>query len=297
MFKTNCNGFQYEFYDDHLTINGTILKYDQIDNIQHLSGGIPSFLFDYNGRRFSMPYPADQLAQILPYMKLASQAVPQPEPAEVISLDQVVPSPSPDQAKPAAAEPDPVIAESSPPRSRSASPDAAVSSDATKKKNAKNGCLVLLAIIVLLIIALFACVGGGDDESAPDDTSYDATTEEITEIETTEPSTSKPDPADDLSAEERNAYKSALNYLDYSGFSRSGLIKQLEYEGFSSEASEKAVSVVEENGEVDWEKECLESAKNYLDYSSFSRDGLIEQLEYAGFTDEQINAIIDEAYQ
>ena len=28
-------------------------------------------------------------------------------------------------------------------------------------------------------------------------------------------------------------------------------------------------------------------AKSYLDFSSFSRDGLIEQLEYEGFTAEQ----------
>ena len=38
-------------------------------------------------------------------------------------------------------------------------------------------------------------------------------------------------------------------------------------------------------------------AQEYLDYTEFSRDGLIDQLEYEGFSDDQINSIIDEVYQ
>lgn len=83
----------------------------------------------------------------------------------------------------------------------------------------------------------------------------------------------------------------------YQGFSRSGLIEQLKYEQYSEDACEKAVSLLEENGEVDWEEECLESATNYLDTMSFSKQQLIDQLKYEGFSDDQINAVIDEAYQ
>ena len=75
------------------------------------------------------------------------------------------------------------------------------------------------------------------------------------------------------------------------------MIDQLKYEQYSEESCEKAVSLIEENGEVDWNEECLESAKNYLASMSFSKQELIDQLKYEGFTDEQINAVIDEAYQ
>ena len=67
-------------------------------------------------------------------------------------------------------------------------------------------------------------------------------------------------------------------------FSRQGLIKQLEVEGYSTEASEYAV----DNISVDWNEQCAKTAQNYLEYMSFSRDGLYNQLAFEGFTDEQI---------
>jgi len=82
---------------------------------------------------------------------------------------------------------------------------------------------------------------------------------------------------------EKNALKSALSYLDYSAFSYSGLVEQLEYEGFSHE---EAVYGADNCG-ADWNEQAALSAQSYLDYSAFSREGLIEQLEYEGFTREQ----------
>jgi hypothetical protein len=86
-----------------------------------------------------------------------------------------------------------------------------------------------------------------------------------------------------LTMEQENAVDSARSYLDYSGFSRQGLIEQLEYEQFSTEAATFAVDYVA----PDWNAEAAESAKSYLEYSSFSRQGLIDQLFYEGFTPEQ----------
>ena len=83
--------------------------------------------------------------------------------------------------------------------------------------------------------------------------------------------------------EQENAVDSARSYLDYSGFSHQGLIKQLEYEQFSTEAATFAADYVA----PDWNAEAAESAKSYLEYSSFSRQGLIDQLLYEGFTAEQ----------
>lgn len=85
--------------------------------------------------------------------------------------------------------------------------------------------------------------------------------------------------------ENANAINTAKQYLDYSGFSRQGLIKQLEFEGYPTESATYAV----DNCGANWNEECAETAQNYLDYSSFSRDGLYQQLQFEGFTDEQIS--------
>ena len=82
---------------------------------------------------------------------------------------------------------------------------------------------------------------------------------------------------------QRNALKSAKDYLSFSAFSYEGLIKQLEYEQYSHEDAVYAA----DNCGADWNEQAAKSAKSYLDFSSFSKDRLIEQLEYEGFTHEQ----------
>ena len=88
-----------------------------------------------------------------------------------------------------------------------------------------------------------------------------------------------------ISVSKQNALKKAKSYLDYSAFSRNGLIKQLKFEGFSNEDAVYAV----DNINADWNEQSLKKAKSYLDYSAFSKKGLIKQLEYEGFTSEQAN--------
>jgi hypothetical protein len=80
-----------------------------------------------------------------------------------------------------------------------------------------------------------------------------------------------------------NARRSAESYLSVSAFSRTGLIKQLEFEGFSLIDATYAVDAVD----VDWNEQAAKSAASYLEVSSFSRSGLIKQLEFEGFTREQ----------
>ncbi len=99
------------------------------------------------------------------------------------------------------------------------------------------------------------------------------------------------DETSDLTIGQKNALKKAGAYLDYSAFSYSGLIKQLKYEGFSTEEATYAVN----NCGADWNEQAAVKAQAYLDYSSFSRSSLIEQLEYEGFTKKQaehgVNAV------
>jgi colicin import membrane protein len=82
---------------------------------------------------------------------------------------------------------------------------------------------------------------------------------------------------------QQNALRSAMSYIDYSAFSYSGLIGQLEFEGFSTEDATWGT----DRANIDWNEQASKSASSYLDYSSFSRSGLVDQLVFEGFTPEQ----------
>ena len=82
---------------------------------------------------------------------------------------------------------------------------------------------------------------------------------------------------------QRNAVRKAKSYLDYSAFSRDGLVEQLEYEGFSHA---DAVYGADNSG-ADWYEQAVRKAQSYMEYSAFSRGSLIEQLKYEGFTQAQ----------
>ncbi|MFI8593271.1 Ltp family lipoprotein [Microbacterium sp. NPDC078428] len=98
-----------------------------------------------------------------------------------------------------------------------------------------------------------------------------------------------------LTLGQENAIRSAQSYLSFTGFSRAGLFQQLtsEYgEGFEAADAEFALAHLEQNGLVDWNAEAVESAESYLEFTSFSRQGLFDQLtsEYGeGFTPDQAN--------
>jgi flagellar biosynthesis GTPase FlhF len=89
------------------------------------------------------------------------------------------------------------------------------------------------------------------------------------------------------SVAQQNAYRSAVSYLDLMGFSRSGVIEQLEFEGYSTADAEFAIARLEAEGGVDWNAEAAESAASYMDLTAFSRAGLVDQLLFEGFTPEQ----------
>lgn len=81
-------------------------------------------------------------------------------------------------------------------------------------------------------------------------------------------------------ASQTNALKVTRQYLTTMPFSYTGLISQLEYEGFSTEDATYAA----DNCGADWNTQAARTAKNYLNIMAFTRDGLIEQLQYEGYT-------------
>ena len=82
---------------------------------------------------------------------------------------------------------------------------------------------------------------------------------------------------------QQNALKRAKSYLNSNSYSHDGLIKQLEYEGFSNEDATYGA----DNCGADWMKQAEAKAKRYNDLIGYSRSGLIDQLMYDGFTEEE----------
>lgn len=179
------------------------------------------------------------------------------------------------------------------------------------------------AASILLIVLVAALSGGGEDPQEPvadsiatqtqddEESAKDRAAEEAAEAERLaeeEAAAAAQAEADRLAEEQRladeaaaaeaeaarqgsvaqqNAYRSAVNYLDFTAFSRSGLAGQLEFEGYSASDAEFAIARLETEGGVDWNAQAAASAANYLEFTSFSRSGLVDQLRFEGYTAEQ----------
>jgi hypothetical protein len=147
-----------------------------------------------------------------------------------------------------------------------------------------TGAKAVIIIAGLCCIGLIAVVGLGAMVSPDKTTTSTAPTTNTTSSST--PATDTPSSASSVTsatAGQEQAAKMAQSYLNTMAFSRSGLIKQLKYEGFTQEEAEYGV---EKTG-ADWNKQAAKKAQSYLDTMAFSRSGLIEQLEYEGFTSQQ----------
>lgn len=94
----------------------------------------------------------------------------------------------------------------------------------------------------------------------------------------------------DMTVSQENAIRKAESYLDFTAFSKSGLIDQLEYEGYPTEEAEFAV----ENIEVNWKEQAVNSAESYMSHSAFSRQGLVDQLIFEGHSEEHANHAADQ---
>lgn len=83
--------------------------------------------------------------------------------------------------------------------------------------------------------------------------------------------------SESLTRPQKNAVRSAEQYINMTGFSRDGLIEQLSSSaGSGYEVADATVAVDSLN--VDWNEQAVRSAEQYLDMTGFSCDGLIEQL-------------------
>lgn len=92
-----------------------------------------------------------------------------------------------------------------------------------------------------------------------------------------------PSPTTTLTLGQENSLKTAKQYIAVMDFSYTGLVEQLEYEGYSHDDAVYGA----DNCGADWMAEAAGSAKSYMDVMSFSRQGLLDQLLHEGYTQEQ----------
>lgn len=153
--------------------------------------------------------------------------------------------------------------------------------------------VISLTAAAIALAASVACGGAGTPDGPtrpPVIVKTTAPTTPPTTSPTTASTTNPPIPtpvtppaAKPRSASQQNADKMAASYLDTQSFSRSGLIDQLTYEGFTKKEAASAVDSVH----ADWNAQAAAHAKSYLENQAFSKKSLIEQLEYDGFTTAQ----------
>ena len=119
----------------------------------------------------------------------------------------------------------------------------------------------------VLMAALFVSSCGVESSSGGGAASGRAATAEAAVIEE----------ANSLTGPQRNAVRSARNYLSMTGFSRDGLIEQLSSDyGDGYSVADATVAVDSLN--ADWNANAVKSAEKYLSMTGFSCSGLIEQL-------------------
>lgn len=139
---------------------------------------------------------------------------------------------------------------------------------------AKKRFIVPAAFVLVVGLSTAVNSGGGDAVSQDSSASESAAPEADYANET---------------VSQQNARESAESYLQFSGFSREGLIKQLEFEEYSNADAVYAVDVLN----VDWKEQAKRSAESYLNTMAFSRSGLIGQLEFEGYTTEEATFGVD----
>jgi hypothetical protein len=127
-----------------------------------------------------------------------------------------------------------------------------------------------LALVV--IIGLSTAANGGNIAAPTGSQTNGSESSETKQEETTSETVSQ-----------KNAKAKAELYLSTQAFSRTGLIKQLQFEDFEKADAEYAVDALK----VDWKEQAAKKAEQYLDTQSFSKKGLIDQLKFEGFTKDE----------
>lgn len=145
--------------------------------------------------------------------------------------------------------------------------------------------IVIALFVALMVIMAIAAPPEDEGTSSPaaDEASGTPAAADAPQAPAVETPAVEPAPESNLTPSQQNAVRSAESYLELMGFSRQGLIDQLEFEQYSTSDATFAVDSLT----VDWNAEAAESAASYLETMAFSCGSLIDQLEFENFTPEQ----------
>ncbi len=134
----------------------------------------------------------------------------------------------------------------------------------------KRPLTLLGAVLGALVAVVLLSQCGGDDSPGTTGSGSGAVVEQPAEQQ--------------LPAGQQNALDKGEQYLDALPFSRDGLAKQLESEGFS----EADAAFAADNVDADWNEQAAAKAESYQDAGvALSYDGMVRQLETDGFTEQQ----------
>ena len=135
-----------------------------------------------------------------------------------------------------------------------------------------------------MVLFFVVAASGSEDQGNQTDTVNTSKDTPAATANTTEQEQPTPEPAKPSeTVSQKNAVNKAKSYLSFAGFSRDGLVEQLEFDKFSNADAVYGA----DNAGADWNVEAEQKAKSYMDFTSFSRQGLIDQLVFDKFTQEQ----------
>lgn len=166
---------------------------------------------------------------------------------------------------------------------------AAPAAAGTKKPIYKRPWFIVLAVLIGLGV-IGNLIGGSPSETPKSSPSASESSSEPAEAEA-EPAVAEPEPEPEpeavaepaepeLTMGQKQAVGKGEDYLSFAAFSRTGLIEQLVFEGFSEADATFAVDYIA----PDWNQQAAKKAQDYIDMTSFSRQGLIDQLVFEGFS-------------
>lgn len=137
---------------------------------------------------------------------------------------------------------------------------------------------IVIIVVVLFVIGLI--VGTDDAETTSPQTAVSGDAVAETEVVAED---------DGMTNQQKNAVRSAKNYIGFAGFSRDGLINQLSSDAGDGYNVDDATIAVD-SMDIDFNEQAVKSAKNYISIQGFSCDGLINQLSSSAgdkYTKEQ----------
>lgn len=169
---------------------------------------------------------------------------------------------------------------------------------AQQPKKKKGGCLKW-GVGIIAVLAIGGALTNGNDGSTRDTAATSAARPESSVPAAAGADAPEAGASDSgVSAESKNALRSAKNYIAFAGFSQARLYDQLtsDYaDKYSAEAAQYAI----DNIDADWNEEALQAAQNYVDTMPFSRAKLYQQLTSDSadkFTAEQAQYAVDNVH-